>query len=287
MLSVFAEGILPWESVEVLITDNEFLKLSQYIRDNIGIDLSEKKKNLLSSRLGMVIETGKFGSFSAYYDYVVSDKTGKAINQLIDKITTNHTYFYREKQHYEYLTSDVLPYLVNTNKDHRDLRIWSAGCSSGEEPYTIAMVLADFLGNRKTLWDSKILATDISNKVLTKAKEGIYTEENLKNNPPLWNYKYFKPQEDEKFVISDPIKKEVIFRRLNLLSPFNFKKKFHIIFCRNVMIYFDAPTRNNLVKKFYDILEPGGYFFISHSESIDRNITGFKYVKPSIYRKEI
>ena len=271
----------------MLITDNEFLKLSQYIRDNIGIDLSEKKKNLLSSRLGMVIETGKFGSFSAYYDYVVNDKTGKAVNQLIDKITTNHTYFYREKQHYEYLSADVLPYLVEANKEHRDLRIWSAGCSSGEEPYTIAMVLADFLGNKKTLWDSKILATDISNNVLMKAKEGIYTEENLKNNPPLWNHKYFKSLEDEKFMINDVIKKEVIFRRLNLLSNFNFKKKFHIIFCRNVMIYFDTPTRNKLIKKFFNILEPGGYFFISHSESIDRSVSGFKYIKPSIYRKEL
>ena len=271
----------------MLITDNEFQKLSHFIRQNIGINLNEKKKNLINSRLGAILENGNFDSFSDYYQYILQDKSGEALDQLIDKITTNHTYFYREKQHYEFLISDVLPYLVQKQKAKKDLRIWSAGCSSGEEPYSIAMVLADFLGNYKAFWDTKILATDISTNVLKKAKAGIYTNENIKNNPPMWNRIYFKPFDDNHSVIVNSIKREVIFRRLNLLSSFNFKKRFHIIFCRNVMIYFDAPTRHKVIRKFYEITEPGGYLFVSHSESLDRGVTSYKYIKPSIYRKEI
>lgn len=268
------------------MTDHEFNDFSNYIRSNFGINLTDKKRTLLTSRLNMVLENGNFGSFSDYFNHVISDRTGQAVNELVDKVTTNHTFFYREKQHYEYLTKEVLPYFINENQQSKDLRLWSAGCSTGEEPYSIAMVMADYLGNQRILWDTKILATDISNHALTKAKRGIYTNENIKNNPPIWNKLYFRPYDKDNSIIVDSIKREVIFRRFNLLSQFTFKKQFHVIFCRNVMIYFDMETKMDIVEKFYQMLEPGGYLFIGHSESIDKSSTRFKYIKPSVYRKD-
>lgn len=270
----------------MLITDNEFVKLSDYIRDNFGVNLTAKKKTLVISRLNKVLDEKSFNNFTDYYNYVLKDKTGEAVTQLIDHITTNHTFFYREKQHYDYLISDVLPYLIDKKQESRDLRIWSAGCSSGEEPYTLAMVISDFLGDKGFLWDTKILATDISTSVLSKAKNAEYSSENISNIPMLWRMNYFNKNSNAKYSLRDSIKKEVIFRRLNLMSPFSFKKKFDVIFCRNVMIYFDANTTQKLVNKFYEVTEPGGYLFISHSESLDRNCTGYQYIRPSIYRKE-
>lgn len=267
------------------IKDNEFIEISNYIRANFGINLTDKKKNLLNSRLRSIVAEGEFDSFQDYFQYIVSDKTGHAASQFVDRITTNHTYFYREKKHFEFLRKEVLPGLFSNDRD-RDVRIWSAGCSSGEEPYTIAMVIDNYFGSKKLLWDTKVLATDLSLKSLKKAKKGVYKNENISHLPATWQTKYFKKISEDKYQISDILKKEVIYRRLNLLSRYNFKRKFHIIFCRNVMIYFDRETTNNIVDKFYQVLKPGGYLFISHSESLDRQKTDFKYIQPAIYRKE-
>lgn len=268
------------------MNDQEFLDLSNYIRTNFGINLSMKKKSLLMSRLNSVLQTKSFESLSQYYDYLMSDNSGIAISDLVDRITTNHTYFYREKKHFDFLWDHVLPQIVERNSSQRDIRIWSAGCSTGEEPYTIAMLLIEYFSQMKSFWDKKLLATDISSKALKIAKEGIYDEDNISNLPPGWKNKYFSKTKDCLFKVKNDVKKEVILRRLNLMSPFSFKKKFHVIFCRNVMIYFDNDTTHDLVNKFYDLLETGGYLFISHSESLDRRKTNFKYVRPSIYMKE-
>ncbi len=268
------------------MSDKEFQDLSTYIKINFGINLSEKKRSLLMSRLSSLLQTKSFNSLSEYYDYVVSDNSGIAISDLVDKITTNHTYFYREKKHFDYLWESVLPEIVEKQKSQRDIRIWSAGCSSGEEPYTIAMLLIEYFSKNPHFWDKKLLATDISSKALKIAKKGIYEEENIMNLPTGWKNKYFKKEDDEKYKVKDSVRKEVIYRRLNLMSPFSFKKKMHVIFCRNVMIYFDNETTNYLVNQFYNWLEPGGYLFISHSESLDRRKTNFRYVRPSIYRKD-
>jgi chemotaxis protein methyltransferase CheR len=225
-------------------------------------------------------------SFSEYYDYVVSDKTREAAITLIDKITTNHTFFMREVDHFYYFRDKVLPYLVS-NVREKDLRIWSAGCSSGEEPYTLSMIIDEFLGNEKSCWDSKVLATDISNKVLEKAIKGVYSNEGIATLPSSWKLNYLKKFDNENHILIDKIRNEVIYRSFNLMDPvFPFKKKFNVIFCRNVMIYFDNKTRMELIKKFYDSTEYGGYLFIGHSESINRDETKFKYVMPSVYRKE-
>lgn len=272
------------EILMLTITDKEFRQLSEYIKSNFGINLKEEKRSLLTSRLNSILEKNNFNSFSEYYKYLISDKTGEAVTSLVNKITTNYTYFMRETDHFYYFRDVILPYLENHIKD-RDLRIWSAGCATGEEPYTLAFILDEYFSDKK-YWDKQILATDISIKALNTAKEGIYDEKQIETLPAVWRHKYFKKLADGKYIITDNIKKEVIFRRLNLISDsFVFKKQFHVIFCRNVMIYFDNKDTRELIKKFYDITAPGGYLFIGHSEAINRYDTGYKYVMPSLYRK--
>jgi len=268
------------------ISDEEFRTLAGYIHSNYGIKLGEHKKSLVVGRLKNILLQKKFSNFAEYYKYIAADKTGDAVSTLIEKITTNHTYFMREADHFYYLRDVVLPYLAGTVKS-KDLRIWSAGCSTGEEPYTIAMILQDFFGPEKPQWDTRILATDISSRVLGIAKKGEYTNKEIEVLPMSWRINYFKRIDRGRSVVTDKIREEVIFRSFNLMNDsFPFKKKFHVIFCRNVMIYFDAETRKKLLDKFYNFTEPGGYLFIGHSESLNRRETKFKYVRPAVYRKE-
>lgn len=268
------------------ITEQEFIQFTNYIKTNFGISLTRKKNTFLTSRLGSILEKSKFKTFTEYFDYITNDATGESIIEMLNKITTNYTYFCREEKHFDYLREQVLPYIKEKEKNTRDLRIWSAGCSSGEEPYAIQMILKDFFSNQQHLWDTKLLATDISTKVLLKAKNGIYPSDSLEKVPKHWKKKYFQPYDEENVVARDNIKNEIIFKRFNLMNDFPFKKKFHVIFCRNVMIYFDHQTKIDLINKFYKFTEPGGFLFIGHSESIERSSSEYKYIQPAIYRKE-
>lgn len=268
------------------ITEQEFKKLADYIKLNYGIHLKKEKQSLITGRLHNVLLEKNFESFSQYYDYIVQDKTGDAITTLVDKVTTNHTFFMREVDHFYYFRDKVLPYLTDTVPD-KDLRIWSAGCSTGEEPYTLAMIIDEFFQNEKLCWDTKILATDISNKVLDIAKHGIYSSEKIAPLPAYWKGNYLKKIDNDNYILNDKIRNEVIFRKFNLMDKsMPFKKKFHVIFCRNVMIYFDAKTKKELVERFYDMMEPGGFLFIGHSESLNRDETKYRYIMPALYRKE-
>ncbi|HEX2927855.1 MAG TPA: protein-glutamate O-methyltransferase CheR [Ruminiclostridium sp.] len=269
----------------ISITEKEFKQLSEYIEYNYGIHLKPEKRTLLMGRLQNVLLSLDIDNFTDYYNHVISDHTESSESILIERITTNHTFFMREAEHFDYYKSKALPYLVE-NVKNKDLRIWSAGCSSGEEPYTLAMINRDFFGNEKLFWDTKILATDISQKVMDIAQKGIYSEQELASLPVHWRTNYFKKYDTLYFMLKDQIKEDVLFRKFNLMENFPFKKKFHVIFCRNVMIYFDSNTKNELIKKFYNSLEYGGYLFIGHSESISRDKTGFRYVMPALYRKE-
>jgi len=269
------------------ISDKEFNKLSEYIKTHYGINLKEEKKTLLIGRLRNVLMQNNFKNFSEYYDYIISDKTGIAATTLVDRISTNHTFFMREADHFKYFQDTILPYLKKTAERSKDLRIWSAGCSSGEEPYTLAMIIDEFFGAEKPQWDTRILATDISNKVLDTARRGIYDNEKLAALPSHWRLKFFKQVNGDCSSIIDRIRDEVIFRRFNLMDEkFPFRRKFNVIFCRNVMIYFDNQTKKKLIDKFYDFLEYGGYLFIGLSESISRGESKFKYIRPAVYRKE-
>lgn len=268
------------------IKDSEFKRIQDFVYKNYGILLTEKKKTLVESRFAHVLEVRGFTSFSAYFDIIEADKTGKEIAEFINKITTNHTYFFREEKHFAFLKEIALPEIVLNEQQSKDIRIWSAGCSSGEEPYSIAMTLGDYLGKNKLLWDTKVLATDISLKVLESANKGEYERIQVEKLNKNIRERYFSKLNDEKFLIKDNIKNEVIFRKFNLINAFPFKKKFHIIFCRNVMIYFDKESKKELINKFYNALIPGGYLFIGHSETIEDRSQGFKYLQPAIYKKE-
>jgi chemotaxis protein methyltransferase CheR len=268
------------------ITEKEFSQLSKYIQNNYGIHLREEKKTLVTGRLHNVLLESNCRNFSEYFNLLQADKTGKVVTTFINKITTNHTYFMRETDHFDYFRDKILPYLENTVRD-KDLRIWSAGCSTGEEPSTLAMILSDYFGKEKMWWDTKILATDISDRVIEKAKKAQYSSGELASLPITWRTNYFKKINSENSVLIDKMRNEIIYRKFNLMEDtFPFKRKLHVIFCRNVMIYFDNKTKMELINKFYEITEPGGYLFIGHSESLSRQHTKYKYVLPSVYRKE-
>jgi chemotaxis protein methyltransferase CheR len=274
------------QEAAVNITEQEFTQLAAFLKGNYGINLSSEKKTLVVGRLGLLLAQHNFQSFSEYFNYVLSDTTGNAMVTLLDKITTNHTFFMREPEHFEYLRNIVLPYFDKHNRA-RDLRIWSAGCSTGEEPYTLAMIIDEYFGEKRFGWNIGILATDISTNALNKAKRAEYTEEQIEAVPRQWKLSYFRKISNNNYVLVDKIKKDVLYRRLNLMEDnFPFKKKFHCIFCRNVMIYFDTETKQKLVEKYYNNIEQGGYLFIGHSETLNNLRTKFKYVMPAVYRKE-
>lgn len=265
------------------LTDQEFERLRSFMYDGYGINL-QKKRALIEGRLSRTVESKGFENFQDYINFIMQDKTGGEISLLISKLTTNFTYFMREEQHYNFMSSVALPEWTSVIKDN-DLRTWSAGCSSGEEAYSAAMVIKEFLGSKAQAWDYTILGTDISDNVLAQAKAGVYEEGKLGHLPKEWRKAYFQPGGQEGFRLVPEMQKKVTFGKFNLMDPFPFRKKFHIIFCRNVMIYFDNPTREALAEKFYNHLMDGGYFFIGLSETLSNLRTRFTPVKPAIYRK--
>ena len=268
-----------------MITDEEFRRISVYMKDRYGIDLSQKKV-IVNGRLENYMKGERWNSFHEYMDAVERDKTGELEKILVNFLTTNHTYFMREFEHFEYFKHTVLPWLKVKAGRSRDLRIWCGAASTGEEPYMIAMVIADFFGVEKGQWDTKILATDISTKVLRQAMAGVYSAEQLKNLPEQWKRHFFKPTAGgTQYKVTDELKQEVIFRQFNLMDRIPFKRKMHTIFLRNVMIYFDEKTKQELVQRIYDVLEPGGYLFIGTTETLNRNTTPFEIIQPSIFRK--
>jgi chemotaxis protein methyltransferase CheR len=273
----------------LVITDKEFKQIRELVYNYFGINLTEQKRALVVGRLNKVLREQGFDSFQKYYDYVVNDDSGKSLSMLVDRISTNHTFFNRENDHFDHLSQIVLPQLIQSRKaaNTKKIRIWVAGCSSGEESYMIAMLLKEQLGTEIKQWDTAILATDISISALEKAVAGVYTTENVSHMPPTLKNKYFTKLPGNEFKVVDELKKMITHRKMNLMREvFPFKGMFDIILCRNVMIYFDRPTRNTLVSKFHRFLIPGGYLYIGHSETLGRNNELFAYVKPAVYRKE-
>lgn len=268
-----------------MITDEEFLRIATFMKQRYGIDLSQKKV-IVNGRLENYIRRGGWSSFNEFINAVENDKTGNQEKMLVNFLTTNHTYFMREFEHFEYFKTVVLPWLKKKEAARKDLRIWCGAASSGEEPYMIAMVLLDFFGLEREQWDTKVLATDISTKVLKQAMAGIYSAEQLDKLPDQWKRHFFKSMAGgTQYQVTNELKQEVIFRQFNLMDPFPFKRKMHTIFLRNVMIYFDENTKRELVQKVYDALEPGGYLFIGTTETLDRGSTPFQIIQPSIFRK--
>lgn len=270
------------------ISDHEFAGLRDLIHQRFGINLTEQKRSLLVGRLQKLMRTLGFNSFSQYIEYLTQDKSEQGLSELVDLISTNHTYFNREKDHFDYFSETAFPAIVENLKrqNRRDLRIWCAGSSTGEEPYTLMMLMMEHLGSDYKNWDAGLLATDISDRALTAARAGVYPRDRVEQLPANLRNKYFTPADQGHLAVKEQVKKEVTYRRFNLMNTqFPFKKPFQIIFCRNVMIYFDQPTRDALVARFHKFIEPGGYLFIGHSETLGRTQTLFRYLEPALYQK--
>ena len=272
-------------SQEVIkLSDQEFRTLTEFLRRDYGINLS-KKRTLIEGRMNAYLQRNGFSSYSAYMQALFGDTTGSEITNILNVLTTNYSYFMREWAHFEFYRKTILPEVKAASAD-RDLRVWSAGCSTGQEPYTLAMIADDFFGSEGAAWDKRVLATDISEKVLETGQVGIYGADEIEDIPPKWKKQYFSATADGRVRVKQELRDEIIFRKFNLMErEFPFKKKFHVIFCRNVMIYFDAQTKRELVEKFVNALAPGGYLIVGHSEFIDRASMGLAYVTPSVYRK--
>jgi len=270
------------------ITEKEFKQIAQMVYDKCGIRLSEQKKSLVVGRLSKILRRLGLSTFNEYYEYVFNDRSGLALSELVDKISTNHSFFFRETDHFNYMRSVIFPDILAAleNQQTKSMRIWSAGSAAGEEIYTIAMILDDYFGQVLNYYDIGLLATDISYSILEQARRGVYPTAKTNEIPPEYKLKYFDYLDKENVSIKPFLRDMILFKRLNLMDGlFPFKGKFDIIFCRNVMIYFDSLTRENLIKKFYNHIKNGGYLFIGHSESIPRGSSKLKYIKPAIYKK--
>ena len=263
------------------INDSDFNRLVHFVKTKYGIDLHQKKQ-LIISRLSNTIRNQGFPQFKDYVDYMLTKGTSEDINHLPSRLTTNYTYFMREMGAFDFFKGRILPDITAKHKRDKSLAIWSAGCSSGEEPYNITMYMMDFLGSQAGSWDTRLLATDLSVEALTKARRGVY--ELPDTIPPAWKKNYFVPTGDGKFQVAPRVKKNVIFQQFNLMDPIRFKRKFDVIFCRNVMIYFDQATKKALAERFYEATEPGGYLIISMSENLDPG-TKYRRVGASIFQK--
>lgn len=272
------------------ITDSEFKSLSQLVYSQVGIHLAEHKKMLVKSRLSKRLREFKFSTFKQYYEYLLEDNSGEELIMLINVISTNVTSFFREPNQWDYLEHVVKDMEA---KGQRKLRIWSAACSSGQEPYTIGIFLHGLLKNPKD-WDIKILATDISEDILRKAIKGQYTNQEIGSLPKNMLMKFFEKKvveskrgSEQVYEIKDFLKKIVTFRSFNLVyGKYDIlPKTFDMVFCRNVMIYFDKETKNKVVENLASKLKKDGLFFIGHSESlVSMKDSYLKLQKPSIYK---
>lgn len=264
--------------------DGDFIRLRDFMHSKFGINLAEKRI-LIEGRLNMMLTKRGYTDFGPYIDDVLRDPTGKEVSLLVSKLTTNFTFFLREEGHYNFLTKHVFP-LWKGDGAAAGRRIWSAASSSGEEPYSLAMVIANFFGLQAG--QIKIDASDISQNVLDMAKAGIYNGERISKLPPDWVQKYFTQRGPDEFEIKPAIKAMVQYRYFNLNDVLHWASRtYDVIFCRNVMIYFDQATKQALSKRLFDAIKPGGYLIIGMSETLVNLKTDFKYIQPSIYRREV
>lgn len=267
------------------ITKQEYDRIRTLLYQESGISLGESKQSLVVSRLSKRLRELEINSFAGYYDYVTQDASGGEFTRMMDLLSTNKTDFFREPKHFDYLREQILPTLEREKR----IRIWSSACSTGEEPYTIAITLHEHVKNPAS-WDMGILASDISTRVLAHAAAGLYGEDRIATISPDIARRHFLKGRDKSaglVKVKPHLSKLIKFRRLNLMSEtFPIKSPLDLIFCRNVMIYFDRPTQERLIAKFHRYLKPGGHLFIGHSESLQWLQHNFVTVAPTIYRKD-
>lgn len=261
------------------IERQEFERITRFAYEKFGVLLGPGKEELVTARLAPKLRKLGLPSFTAYLTHVERDPSGLALLELIDALTTNHTSFFREEQHFKFLTGPALEVLKTAPAP----MVWSAACSSGEEPYSILMWLNEYAG--PTGGRARVLASDISTRMLATAQKGEYPSERVETIPKPFQAKYFSATPGG-FTVRPEVRSRVEFRRLNLVEPMTaMTQKFPVIFCRNVMIYFDAKTQERLIGQLAERLIPGGYLFVGHSESLSSLNQPLKYIQPAVYRQ--
>ncbi len=259
--------------------------LVEYIYDHCGIQLGRDKEAFVKTRLGKRMRQAGVAHLSEYCQILQTDQD--EMQHAIDALTTNFTNFLREEEHFQFMVKTALPGILSPGKTK--FRVWSAASSSGEEPYSIAFYLDQFYP-LSSGWDWEITASDISLRILEKAKQAIYPADCLRTVPPAWQAKYLNKgvrTQEGNFKIKDYIVQRVQYQQINLIKSFRHSRPFEIIFCRNVMIYFDKPTQEQIVKKLMQFLVPGGYLFVGHSESLCGLQIPLKRIKPSVYQAPV
>ncbi|PKP10478.1 MAG: chemotaxis protein CheR [Bacteroidetes bacterium HGW-Bacteroidetes-4] len=269
------------------LSDKEFTQLSNFIQTNYGIKMPPAKKIVLQGRLQKRLRELQIPDFKSYVEYVFSKGGENEIIHMMDVVSTNKTDFYREPVHFEFLEKELLPMLAQ-NKTRGVIKVWSAGCSSGEEPYTLAIVLQEFK-EKNPGFDYHILATDISTQVLQQGANAVYKEDKIAIIPNHLKKKYFlrsKNRELSQVRVVKNLRDKLSFQRLNFMdTTYHINDSFDIIFCRNALIYFERPNQEIVINKLVNKLKPDGYFFLGHSESITNMHVPLKSVKPTIFKK--
>jgi len=265
------------------LSDSQFDEISTLVKNLCGINLHSGKRELVRARLTRRLRDLRMPSFELYLEHLRADE-GEEIVALLDALSTNLTRFFREPVHFDILAERAAR--VAERGPRTPLRIWSAGCSSGEEPYSMAIRLLETPA--VAVCDTRILATDLSTRVLATAREGVYPQTRLQEMDRSLISRYFTPTSvdgEQHYRVGDEVRDLIRFARLNLIDPWPMEGPFSVIMCRNVMIYFDKPTQQSLVRRFWQLLEPGGVLFIGHSESLTGVDHDFRYVQPTVYEK--
>jgi len=276
------------EMRDFTLSNNEFNQIRKLVIEHTGISLSDAKRNLVYGRLAKRLRKTNIGDFGSYIELLKSPEGKEELANFTNAITTNLTSFFRENHHFEFLKSDVLPNLLKINSDTKRIRIWSAGCSTGEEPYSIAMTVREIIPESKG-WDIKILATDLDTNVLAHAQAGVYSLERINNVDKTCLKRWFlrgKGEQSDSIKVRSELQNMITFRQLNLMEPWPLKNQFDIIFCRNVVIYFDKPTQRVLFKRYHDVLKDTGHMFIGHSETMFKVSEDFQLIGNTTYIKK-
>ncbi len=272
------------------MTQDQFKRIATFMEKTTGIKMPDSKRTMIQARLSNRLKVLGFENYSQYIDYAfaTNECANEEIIMMIDLLTTNLTHFFRENQHFDFMTQNVLPHLVKENIQIP--KIWSAGCSSGEEPYTLSIVMQEFIAkNRPSFSDYSILATDISTRILSSAKQGVYPLESVEKLPYDLKKKYFLKSKnpDKPYAkVKDFVRAKIQFNRLNFMdSSYKIPDKKDIIFCRNVLIYFDKPTQFAVIRKLVNCLRTGGFLFLGHSETIFGSGLPLKTISTTVFQK--
>lgn len=271
---------------EFSFSDRDFDKVRNLVSQHTGISLSAAKRDMVYSRLARRLRNLGLNDFASYCSLIESSNNDDELIHFTNAITTNLTSFFREGHHFDYLKNTLLPQLMRSNADTRRLRIWSAGCSTGEEPYSIAMTVRSVIPEDSG-WDVKILATDLDSNVLATASNGIYDDERIKGIDKTLLKRWFQRRRnnDGMVRVSPQLQSMITFKRLNLMHGWPMKGPFDLIFCRNVVIYFDKPTQSVLFDRYADLLRHDGHLFLGHSETMFKTSTRFELLGNTIYKK--